>query len=235
MSDLKPPLVLIPGAMAGAASWIYQLEEFSKDRSVTVPERHLRLPTIGRMAEEIAQELPSECDLVGWSMGGYIALELYCLAASRVRRLILLSTSARPESEEAYRTRMALIETAQTEGLSSMWDQLFASAFAYPERIPAELKDRLRADYLALGADTFRSQAEAMAKRRDMRPMLSSIRCPTLVLVGKRDTTTPVECSVELASMVQRGTLKVIQGAGHNSPLEVPAVVNKHFRGLLDH
>lgn len=234
MNQAKAALVLLPGAMSGVSSWHYQLQEFSKDRPVYVPERHRHLSTIAQMARHLVEELPPEFDLVAWSMGGYIAFELSRLAGGRIRKLVLLSTSAQPESAEARRARMTLIRVVQNEGLPAAWDRLFASAFVHPERVPQELRERLRAEYLMLGMDIFRSQAEAIMERRDARPLLPCIQSPTLVLVGERDTVTPVERSKEIVSLIPGSILAVLQHVGHNSPLEAPDVVNRHLIGFLD-
>src|SRR6185312_4811229 len=66
----SPPLVLIPGAMATAVAWRYQISAFRSTREVIVPDQHFALETIQAMAQDIAPRLPPFFDLVGWSMGG---------------------------------------------------------------------------------------------------------------------------------------------------------------------
>jgi pimeloyl-ACP methyl ester carboxylesterase len=234
MNDTKHPLVLVSGAMSMTSCWVYQLQGFSQDRPVLVPSRHYGLHSIAQMAETIAAEAPETFDLVGWSMGGYIAFELYKLAPRRIRKLVLVSTSARPETEEARQVRRTTIQAIETEGLAAVWERTFATAVVEVESIPAEVKERLRADSLALGAETYRSQATAMMGRRDACPMLASITCPTLVLTGEFDTVILPGRSKEIASLVPRCRLEIIRGTGHSPPLEVPDLFNELLREFID-
>ncbi len=52
------------------------------------------------MAEAILAEAPSNFALCGHSMGGYVCLELIRYAPKRVQALVLVNTSARPDTPE---------------------------------------------------------------------------------------------------------------------------------------
>ncbi len=228
------PMILIPGAMATASSWTYQLLEFSRDRTVVVPDAHFGLPTLNQMATAIAEGLPDECDVVGWSMGGYIAFELYRLVAARIRKLVLASTTARPENAETRRARLVAMDVAETQGLGALWDQTFCSAVADPQLVDQEIVTRVRADYLSLGMSTLRTQCQAMIGRRDARTLLGTIRCATMVVAGGDDSVIPPELALEMASQLPRGRLEVIAGAGHCLPYEVPKRLNALLRDFLE-
>ena len=62
--------------------------------------------------------------------------------------------------------------------------------------------------------------------RPDSRPLLGSIECPTLVLVGDSDTLTPPDLSKELADGIAGAKLAVIPECGHLSTIEQPDAVN---------
>jgi pimeloyl-ACP methyl ester carboxylesterase len=62
--------------------------------------------------------------------------------------------------------------------------------------------------------------------RPDSRPMLASIRCPTLVLVGDADVATPPDLAREIAAGVAGGKLVVVPDCAHLSTLEQPEAVN---------
>ncbi len=77
------------------------------------------------------------------------------------------------------------------------------------------------------GAEVFLRETKAIMGRADSRPTLSTIACPTLVLVGDGDGLTPPALAQEIASGIRGARLVVIPDCGHLSTLERPAAVNK--------
>jgi len=76
------------------------------------------------------------------------------------------------------------------------------------------------------GAEAFVRQLRAIMSRPDSRPLLGSIRCPTLVLVGDADVATPPELNKEIADGISGARLVVVPNCGHLSTLEQPELVN---------
>jgi pimeloyl-ACP methyl ester carboxylesterase len=76
------------------------------------------------------------------------------------------------------------------------------------------------------GPDAFIRQLKAIMSRPDSRPMLGTIRCPTLVLVGDADVATPPYLSEEMAAAIPGARLVVVPDCAHLSTLEQPDAVN---------
>jgi pimeloyl-ACP methyl ester carboxylesterase len=83
------------------------------------------------------------------------------------------------------------------------------------------------------GVEAFKRQQAAIMSRPDSRPFLASIRCPTLVLVGREDALTPVELAQEIAGGIAGAKLEIIPDCGHLSTLERPEAVNRVLRAWL--
>ena len=66
-------------------------------------------------------------------------------------------------------------------------------------------------------------------------PLLSTIHCPTLVVVGEEDAITPPAVSEEMQRGIAGAELVVIPGAGHMSNMEQPAAFNAALARFLDH
>jgi 3-oxoadipate enol-lactonase len=62
--------------------------------------------------------------------------------------------------------------------------------------------------------------------RPDSTDLLPRIAEPTTIIVGERDTVTPVSDSERLQSEIRQATLTVIPGAGHLSNVEQPSAFN---------
>ena len=76
------------------------------------------------------------------------------------------------------------------------------------------------------GSEAFVRQQRAIMSRPDSRPLLSAIRCPTLVLVGDGDELTPPALAEEIAAGIPGAHLEVVPDCGHLSTIERPNQVN---------
>ncbi len=83
------------------------------------------------------------------------------------------------------------------------------------------------------GVEAFKRQQAAIMGRPDNRPLLPSINCPTLVLVGREDALTPPELSQEIAAGIPGAKLEIIPDCGHLSTMERPEAVNRALRAWL--
>jgi pimeloyl-ACP methyl ester carboxylesterase len=151
-------------------------------------------------------------------MGGYIALEIMRLAPERVSKLALLDTTARPDTPEQTKVRNEQIAHARKGGLG-----LIARA-ALPLLLHKQeaLRDVIVQMAADSGAEAFISQQQAIIGRADSRPLLASIRCPTLVLVVEQDRLIPPDRSQELAAGIAGARYVAIPECGHISTLEEP-------------
>jgi pimeloyl-ACP methyl ester carboxylesterase len=187
---------------------------------------HRAEDSMGAIAERILGIAPPRFALVGLSMGGYIAFIIAQKAPHRVVRLALLDTSALPETPRETERRRAQIALANEGRLGEIVDALFP-LFVYRDRLgDQELKRTLSIMAQETGAEAFIRQQKAIMTRPDARPLLVSIACPTLVLVGEGDTLTPPARSQEIAAGIPRANLVVVPECGHLSTLERPHAVN---------
>jgi pimeloyl-ACP methyl ester carboxylesterase len=220
------PLVLVPGLLSDTTPWKQQIRHFGSHYELIVPQWHLDQPSIAKMATRILAELPDRFALVGWSMGGYISLEMMRQAPERISRLALISSSARADPAENASVRRASVRTARTHSPAVAWRQKMGLSFHRPDRLSKETIAELEAMNDRLGADLYESQQEAIIARADSRDLLPGISCPTIVICGTHDSSTPPRLSWEIASVVGGAELHLLAECGHCSPIEDPATVN---------
>jgi 3-oxoadipate enol-lactonase len=65
--------------------------------------------------------------------------------------------------------------------------------------------------------------------------LLSSIRCPTLIVVGEEDTLTPPQISRDMHNAIPGSELVVVPAAGHLTSLERPEAFNQAVAAFLRH
>jgi pimeloyl-ACP methyl ester carboxylesterase len=227
------PLVLVPGLLCSARLYGPQIAALWPHGPVTIAD-HRRDDDMAAIAQRILDEAPPRFALAGLSMGGYIAFAMMRLAPERIARLALLDTSARPDSPEQKEGREKFIAMAEAGKLMDVVETL-TPKFLHRDRARDEtLKGVVRAMAQDTGAEAFVRQQKAIMSRADSRLLLTSIRCPTLVLVGEGDELTPPELSKEIAAGIEGAMLTVVPDCGHLSTLEKPDLVNAELSAWLN-
>jgi pimeloyl-ACP methyl ester carboxylesterase len=227
------PIVLIPGLLASARLYAEQIPHLWRAGSVTIAD-HTRDDSMSAIAQRILSMAPERFALVGLSMGGYIAFEILRAAPERIARLALLDTSARADVPEQTLMRRAHMQLASQGRLAEVLEQQWPRLVHPAHRGDAALREVLGVMADEVGPAAFIRQQTANLGRRDSRPTLGSIRCPTLVLVGEGDELTPPERAAEIAAGIAAARLVTVPRSGHLSTLEQPEAVTRALLQWLE-
>ena len=219
------PLILVPGLLCSARLYAPQLPALWPFGSVTIAD-HRRDDSVEGVARRILDAAPKRFALAGLSYGGYVALAVVRAAPERVARLALLDTQARPDSDEAKVGRRKLMAMAEAGKLDEVINLLTPKFLSTAHQNDPRLRQIVRDMARDTGVDGFLKQQRAIMDRPDSRPLLGSIKCPTLVLVGDSDTLTPPDLSREIAQAIPGAKLVIISDCGHLSAIEQPDAVN---------
>lgn len=171
---------------------------------------------------------------VGLSMGGYILFSLYRNYPDRIQGMVLADTRAQADSEEGKAGRRSMAEVAFSDGASAIADLMLPKLLA-PSTLEhhSEIVEQVRQMILQTSTAAIVVDLVAMATRPDSTDLLSTITCPTLVIVGENDVATPVAESHYIAERIAGSILITIPEAGHLSNFEQPAAFNEALRSFL--
>ena len=232
MTD-RIPLALLPGLLTDRALWAHQIEALADLAESRVADFTTQ-ESIAGMARSVFAMMPEErFALAGLSMGGYVAMEVIRQAPERVGLLALLDTKAGLDTPARPEARKAFIEQARSGAFKGV-SRRALQMYVHPDRVEdASLADAVLAMTARVGRDAFLSQQAAIMGRPDSRPGLPRIACPTLVLCGRQDEPTPVECHEEIAAAIPGAKLTVIEDCGHLTPMERPEAVTAALRAWL--
>jgi pimeloyl-ACP methyl ester carboxylesterase len=228
----REPLLLLSGLLSDGALWRAQVDDLAHVAAPVIPDLS-RDDTIAGMALRALAAAPPRFALAGLSMGGYVAMEIVRRAPERVTRLALLDTSARTDTPEQAERRREAIRLAETGGFDRVADRMLPN-LVHPDRLgDAALVSAIRAMAARLGKDGFLRKQRAIMGRVDSRPHLPRIACPTLVLCGREDVSSPLALHEEMASLVPGARLAVVERCGHMSAMERPVEVTGALRRWL--
>jgi 2-succinyl-6-hydroxy-2,4-cyclohexadiene-1-carboxylate synthase len=257
-SPISATLVLLHGFTGSTASWqnllpyldlagwrIIALDMLGHGRSDAPadPQRY----SIEHCQQDIIAALrelgikPGEAILLGYSMGGRIAL--YSAFSGFFRAIILESASPglASSTERAQRrdSDNALAERIERDGLPAFvayWEQLplFASQSALPREARANLHEqRLRNRPIGL-ANSLRGLGTGMQPA--LHDRLQELHIPVLLIAGALDTK---YCAIarHMAATLPDAALHIVSNAGHTVHLEQPttfaAQVHKFCMAML--
>ncbi len=175
------------------------------------------------------------CHFVGLSMGGFVGMRLAARYPELVRSLTLLDSSARGEpfgSRVRYRVLNGL---ARVFGPGALVDRVLPVLFGHTfVGDPARALERERwAHHLKSLPQRIVGPVAGVLARDGIEGELQYIRCPTLVLVGDEDETTPRSEAERIAAGIAGARLEVIGPAGHSSSIEAPAAVTAALLAFL--
>ena len=173
--------------------------------------------------------------IVGLSMGGYIALSLAARYPDRMRALILVSTRASADSDEARAGRKKLAAQVRKDGAKPVVDSMLPKLMAGASRIKRPQVPTFVANMMQTTApETLAAALEGMAARSDHRDILSKIDVSTMVVYGDQDEIIPREEMEFLARMVRGAKYEIVTNVGHLPNLEAPDVFNKLLFNFLN-
>lgn len=227
------PIVFIPGLMCTGRIYQHQAETLGQTHPVLLAN-HWSHDSMSGIAKSILDTAPEKFALAGTSMGGYVAFEILRQAPQRVEKLILMSTSAKPDTPERSADRRKQVEGAKKNGLRPGTKAL------YPKLVhPARHEDApLLTTFIEmaehLGVDAFANQIEAIIGRADSRPLLADIKVPALVIAGKDDQLITPDNSEEIASGIKGAKLELVDNCGHMGMIEKPESYTKLLKAFLD-
>lgn len=231
MAD-STPIVLVPGLNCSPRLYAPQMPALWRLGPLMVPT-HTRDETMAAIARRILADAPPRFALAGLSMGGYIALEIARQAADRIERLALLDTGARADPPEAQERRKAAIALAESGRFADVIEAQWPLVVPPARRADLALKQAYVAMCHDVGPEAFVRQQKAIMARADSRPLLPSIRCPTLVLVGAQDELTPPFLADEMAAGIACARLVKVPECGHLSTMEQPETVTRELVAWL--
>jgi 2-succinyl-6-hydroxy-2,4-cyclohexadiene-1-carboxylate synthase len=227
---MAPTIVFLHGFTNTGASWTRVAEALGESYRAITPDirghgsaAEARPVSLEAVISDIDALVPGEFELVGYSMGGRIALHVALALQERVARLVLISASpglASPRERDSRRH----VDEQLADGIEGMDIERFADRWARtpvladqpPHIVSAARADRLRNSPPALAEALRGLGTGALPPLWDR---LGELRMPVMLIVGGRDERFQA-IAFRMAAGMPHAEVAIVAGAGHAVHLE---------------
>lgn len=217
---------MVSGLNCSARVYIPQLPALWQFGPVQIAD-HRRGSTMTEIARSILERAPQQFALVGFSMGGYISLEILRQARDRVIKVALIDTAAAADRPDQTEKRLKNIAMTR-EGRAAEREEAIWPLMVHESRLNDEsIRNVVREMHKETGSEIYINQQTAIQGRADSRPLLKDLDMKTLIVVGDSDQITPPDASKEMHELIRGSKLDIIPNCGHMSTLERPDRVTK--------
>ena len=238
-------VVLLHGWGSSARVWDDLAGRLAPRMRVHVPDLPgygaipLRAPrTLDAMADAVASCAPRRCHVVGWSLGGEVALEWALRAPRQVRRLALIAATpcfaSRPgwscaTSPAVLREFGRLLADDRASTLAR-----FIGVQARGDARARRVAGLLQRSSSGSAADSALEAGLQVLLVTDLRRDLRRVRQPVLVLHGERDRIVPPAAGRRLAAALPDARFRLLRACAHAPFLSQPARVARTLQEFFD-
>lgn len=242
------PVLLIHGFPLSSLLWEPQMAELADVSRLIAPDLRGHGNTSASPPPYTMEQLAIDCVnllddiginrpfvVMGLSMGGYIAFEVFRQYPGMVAGLILAGTRAGADSEEGKKGRDAAAKLVREQGVSALVEQMLPKLMApavYQDN--PELVEFVREMMLETSVEGAIGGLMAMRGRADSLPTLLDIDVPTLIIHGTDDQLIPTSEAEAMHQAIHDSRLVIIPEAGHLVNLEQPEAFNDAVRAFLE-
>ncbi len=241
------PVLLIHGFGEDSNIWENQVNRFNERYKLIIPD----LPGCGKsdfipevfsmddhadlLAELLKAEKSETADLIGHSMGGYIAMAFAEKYPEMMNSLCLFHSSAYADTEEKIATRKKAIQFIQQNGAHKFLQQATPNLFSeYTKQHQPGLVEEIIDRYSNFNPNTLVHHYEAMIQRPDRSEVLRKIAKPVLIIAGDHDTAVPPKHSLEQSYLPELSYFQALKNSGHMGMLEEPGESNQVLGEFLN-
>lgn len=226
----KPPVVLVHGLGSTAERWaslmmqfaaagrrVYALDLLGYGESAKPKDASYSIPMEAGIVEGFLHAKGiGEYDLCGWSMGGWVALQVALdenrSHARRVRRLVLFN-SAGLRYQLEWDPELFVPDTPAK--LSALDQLVFTHSSKLPWFVKKDLSRQARREGWVI-----RRSLDSMLRGLDVEDgKLGELKMPVLIVWGKQDRIVPLSVGERMHAAMPQSVLDIYDGCGHLGPV----------------
>jgi len=224
-------LYLLPGTMCDYRLWLPMRKHLQRINHSNVNCHDLsieQLNTIEDIVEDIKQQLPNgKVNLLGFSLGGYLASAFAVKYPESVNRLFVVSNMPCALPQEEIRERQRTIDWIKRNGYRGIPTKRILAFIDKTARSNKQLIQCIIDMDKELGAKTLVHQLLATTLRKNLLEQLANFNFDKHFIVGENDHLVDIELLSSLERRESSCHLTVLKNTGHMLPLEQPEPLAK--------
>ena len=195
--------------------WKFQIKELRKKYKV-IFAKVKKGETIKEYSSNIIKSLPKKFSIIGFSMGGFIALDLSIKHPERVEKLVLVGTNGRSISDKRKKLLNKFCNEINNENfINKFCNANINSYFSKNNQSNIQYLKLIKSMAKKLGYLVFKRQTNAILKRPSVLSKLSKIKLKCLIISGSNDTLSTKEMNTELKKRIKNSELFFIKKSSH--------------------
>ena len=218
---MKKRLVLLPGWAMHSGVWGDFATQLSEHFTLTLIDQLPSFEHLDAVADSIVDLLDDEpFYLLGWSLGGSVALNMAQRYPARVKGVILLATNPCFVANEtwagmplamfrAFTQQVHLNVSATLQGFLMLQCQDITNSYEHLETLKARFASK---EMLPLN-DLM--QNLALLEKVDLRDTLADLTCPIVAILSDNDALVPVNIGQAMQELQPNLQLHIVEKAGH--------------------
>ena len=230
---IKEKIYLIPGLMTDSRLWSrlipYLKEEYDLVH-ITIPHSEDFDEIIDILFQEFKEE---KINLLGFSLGGYIASYFAITYPNRVNRLFTVAATPGNSTEAEIERRKEKFVAIEKNGFVGLSYEKAKSLLEKKNQNDVELIKIIQDMFMDLGKERFISQLTSTFYRKDLFEDLARLDLPIWFYYSLEDRLLNKESLKRLNQEIHN--MKVISrvGTSHNIPLEAPFELAKEIKNWM--
>ncbi len=214
-------LHMFPGTMCDERLW----GRLSDALSPQMDLHHIAIEkskNVADMHDRIFREVPEQANIIGFSMGGYLALEFGLKYPQRVSSLVMICASADGLTDAEMSLREKYIHWLRENEYKGMSEQRLKQ-FIHPKHVNNNgIIETIRAMDRDLGKETLIFQMQETSYRKSLISQLPDVDFPVLLIGAEEDNFVKPDLLNKMADAMPKCQLRIVESCGHMLPLERP-------------
>ena len=226
---MKEKIYLIPGLMTDVRLWSRIRPFLDEYELVHVPIPHSTdFDEVLDMLEDSFKE--EKINLLGFSLGGYIASYFAVTYPNRVNKLFMVAATPGASEEAEVERRREKFAVIEKEGFKGLPYEKAVTLVAKQNQNDVELITTIQDMFMDLGKETFISQLTSTFNRIDLLEDLLGLNLPIWFYYSDNDRLLNHKSIEKLKTLEHNIKLIAREGTSHNIPLEEPEKLSIHIK-----
>jgi len=229
---MKEKIYLIPGLMTDERLWSRIKPLLHEYELINLPIPHTEDfdESIDIIFNSIKEE---KINLIGFSLGGYIASYFTITYPNRVNKLFTIAATPGSTDEAEVERRKEKFVVIEKEGFKGISYEKAQSLVESQNKNDEELIQIIRDMFWDLGKETFISQLTSTFYRKDLFEDLTHLDIPVWFFYSKDDRLLNLKAVKRLHEVDHNMKIITRDGTSHNIPLESPEQLCKVIRDWM--